>query len=388
MAKPLLQGISTSNSFQVWFDRTNEIVSILNNDVITASLAPGGDITTGDATLFGSFTANTVSASTNMKTDSISSYTNSANIVFNSPVSVEASTQTVTTFKNSLGARTNYSSGSASWSLGFVDTTTNNFMINYGNNNPIFTFVSTGELRLKTITASANVSAAYLFGNGSNITNLNANNIVGAIPNTNIGTVDGSKITGVLNTSTIPLTIARSAVNVIAGDGLTGGGTLTADLTLSVGASVVRTTGNQNISGVKTFTSNTNINGNITAGTSTSNTHVFNGNITTTGNITAAGNITAYQIAAPSDIRLKTNISTIENALDKVSKMRGVYYNYIDSDKKSVGVIAQEIEKVLPEVVLNSDEYKSVTYGNIVGVLIEAIKELKDEVNALKQSKL
>jgi len=100
------------------------------------------------------------------------------------------------------------------------------------------------------------------------------------------------------------------------------------------------------------------------------------------GNLTMAGNVTAY-----SDVRLKTNIQTIENALDKVMQMRGVSYERIDNGEKNVGVIAQEIKEVLPEVVLEregDDQYMSVSYGNIVGVLIEAIKELKAEIEELK----
>jgi hypothetical protein len=93
-------------------------------------------------------------------------------------------------------------------------------------------------------------------------------------------------------------------------------------------------------------------------------------------NFTATGNITAF-----SDARLKTNVRTIDDAVNKVSQMRGVYFS--KDDKESVGVIAQEIEKVLPEVVYNDYEYKSVAYGNIVGVLIEAIKELNIKLNEL-----
>lgn len=98
-----------------------------------------------------------------------------------------------------------------------------------------------------------------------------------------------------------------------------------------------------------------------------------------TGNLTMAGNVAAF-----SDERLKTNVRTVDNALDKVSQMRGVYFD--KDDVASVGVIAQEMEKVLPEVVFDG-EYKSVAYGNIVGVLIEAIKELKAEVEELKKGR-
>jgi len=102
-------------------------------------------------------------------------------------------------------------------------------------------------------------------------------------------------------------------------------------------------------------------------------------NITNTGTITAGGDITAF-----SDERLKSDIETIDNALDKVMNMRGV--SYTKQAEKGVGVIAQEIEKVLPEVVTDG-EYKSVAYGNIVGVLIEAIKEQQKQIDELKKDK-
>lgn len=104
--------------------------------------------------------------------------------------------------------------------------------------------------------------------------------------------------------------------------------------------------------------------------------------VTQTGVVVAANNITAF-----SDARLKENVVTIDSALNKVSQMRGVYYNRIDDENKTrnIGVIAQEIEKVLPEVVhTREDDMKSVAYGNIVGILIEAIKELSEEVKTLR----
>jgi hypothetical protein len=100
--------------------------------------------------------------------------------------------------------------------------------------------------------------------------------------------------------------------------------------------------------------------------------------IDTSGNLTATGNITAY-----SDARLKTNVSTIDNALALVEKMRGVRYDRIDSGKAGVGVIAQEMQEVVPEVV-HEGENLSVAYGNLVGVLIEAVKELSARVKELE----
>ena len=104
-----------------------------------------------------------------------------------------------------------------------------------------------------------------------------------------------------------------------------------------------------------------------------------NGDMGVNGSITATADITAY-----SDLRLKRDVSTVEDALELVDNMRGVWYTMGDKDR--VGVIAQEIEQVLPQVVVTGDDgYKSVAYGNIVGVLIEAIKELKREVDRLKE---
>lgn len=101
------------------------------------------------------------------------------------------------------------------------------------------------------------------------------------------------------------------------------------------------------------------------------------------GNTTSTGNVTAY-----SDIRLKKDIELIPDALDKVCTLRGVTYERIDSGERQTGVIAQEVQAVLPEAVMTmTDEQQtlSVAYGNLVGLLIEAIKELKAEVDVLKQ---
>jgi hypothetical protein len=103
-----------------------------------------------------------------------------------------------------------------------------------------------------------------------------------------------------------------------------------------------------------------------------------------TGNFTAVGTVTAN-----SDIRLKDNIEIIPNALEKVSQIRGVTFtrnDQEDKEKRHAGVIAQEIEKVLPEVVMEDSEgIKSVAYGNLVGLLIEAIKEQQEQINNLKK---
>ena len=98
--------------------------------------------------------------------------------------------------------------------------------------------------------------------------------------------------------------------------------------------------------------------------------------IASTGTVTATADVVAY-----SDERLKTNIETLDGS--KVYEMRGV--SFIKDDKEGSGVIAQELEKIAPELVNNDSEYKSVAYGNITGYLIEAVKELKAEIEELKK---
>jgi hypothetical protein len=100
-----------------------------------------------------------------------------------------------------------------------------------------------------------------------------------------------------------------------------------------------------------------------------------------TGNFTATGDITAY-----SDESLKKDVKTIEGALDKTKELRGVEFTRIADDSRSIGVIAQELENVLPELVLTDDEgIKSVNYAQITGLLIEAVKELSAKVDELKK---
>jgi hypothetical protein len=99
-----------------------------------------------------------------------------------------------------------------------------------------------------------------------------------------------------------------------------------------------------------------------------------------TGTIRATGDVIAY-----SDARVKENVETIPNALDKVKSMRGVVYNKIDEEKRSVGVIAQELLEVVPEAVHQDEKgMYSVAYGNLVGVLVEAMKEQQQQIDELK----
>jgi hypothetical protein len=139
------------------------------------------------------------------------------------------------------------------------------------------------------------------------------------------------------------------------------------------------------------FDKNLSVQNNIIANGTTESTSVSTGALVSSGglgvakNIIAGGNIVASgTVTANSDEKLKENVITIENALEKVLSLRGVEYDRIDSGDHQIGVIAQEVEKIVPEVVYG-DETKSVAYGNLVGLLIEAIKEQQKEIDELKK---
>jgi len=139
------------------------------------------------------------------------------------------------------------------------------------------------------------------------------------------------------------------------------------------------------------FNSNVVINCNLIA----SNSVIFTNTLTVGQSATPALNLSGYQlnvngnmglsgnIFTISDETLKKNVKTYENALYQINNCRGVSFNYInDNNKINIGVIAQEIEKIIPEVVeTNIDGIKNVNYLGLIGVLIEAIKELNKKID-------
>lgn len=100
--------------------------------------------------------------------------------------------------------------------------------------------------------------------------------------------------------------------------------------------------------------------------------------------LTASFTVEALDFNSLSDLNLKTNVNTIENSLDIVNSLRGVSFDWKVNGNKSYGVIAQELEKVLPDLV-TTKENKSVNYNGLVGVLLQAVKELSAEVEELKK---
>ena len=161
--------------------------------------------------------------------------------------------------------------------------------------------------------------------------------------------VDGSKLDG----------IASGATNVTNNNQITNG----AGYTTSVG----------DITGV---TAGTNLNGGGASGAVTLN---LDSTITVT-------TVNAGTVNTTSDERAKRDITPIKGALNKVQQLGGYSFTLKETDEKSSGVIAQEVQKVMPELVQEGAEgLLSVQYGNMVGLLIEAIKEQQAQIDELKQ---
>lgn len=97
----------------------------------------------------------------------------------------------------------------------------------------------------------------------------------------------------------------------------------------------------------------------------------------------STGRLSVTIVNSLSDEKLKKDISTIDGALDKVKQLRGVDYTWKESEEKSKGVIAQELQEVFPELVSESESGLSVNYNGIIGVLIEAIKEQQKQIDKL-----
>jgi len=229
---------------------------------------------------------------------------------------------------------------------------------------------------------------------GRNTTDTLTNKTIAAGSNT---------ITGLTNTNlsgTAGITNANLANSTISGVSL--GGSLNA---LSFGSyltfagsyngSTARTV---SVAGTSVNTGNTlvarDISGDFTAGTITvtnltasqtitTQNIVASGGLNITGNLNISGIITCTDLNSTSDINLKENIKTVENSLNTLTQLRGVSFDWKETGRSSYGVIAQELEEILPDLVTNG-EVKSVNYNGLIGVLIESVKELKAEVEELK----
>jgi hypothetical protein len=117
--------------------------------------------------------------------------------------------------------------------------------------------------------------------------------------------------------------------------------------------------------------------------TLSSSTSATNNTIVVRDNV---GAINVTDVNSSSDINLKDNVENLTNCVEKIENVNGVSFNWKSNNQKSIGVIAQDIESIFPELVTtNESNMKSVNYNGLIGVLVECIKELKNEINELKK---
>jgi len=176
----------------------------------------------------------------------------------------------------------------------------------------------------------------------------------------------GMKITGGLTVSNVGLSVTAGGATVSSGG-----------LSVTDGLTV-------NSAGIKVTAGGLEVTGGITVGS---------GGILVTGGLTVYGGVyyDTITVNSGSDIRLKTDIIKVDQSLSKISKMRGVYFSWVKDEpnglkfdeKRHLGVIAQEIQEVLPEIVeeIHGGKYLGVRYQEIIPVLIEGIKELSSSIN-------
>lgn len=180
---------------------------------------------------------------------------------------------------------------------------------------------------------------------------------------------------------------------------VTGTSTLKSDVAVNNGTSntftVASSTGNTALSG--TFNSN-NVENILESGSGSNKTYsapntfqggaIFKKDVRINGNASVIGSFAATETVATSDARLKENVVTLDNCIDKVNAMRGVYFDWINKeefhDRRNVGFIAQEVEAAVPELVLtNNAGIKQVNYSQMSALLLQAIKEQQAIINGL-----
>jgi len=210
---------------------------------------------------------------------------------------------------------------------------------------------------------------------------------------------------------TIPTWVPAAPLGAVTGlvirnsnDNIVGTAGSVSQLTISTGLSVTATTGpagiatitlssdivgtSLSISGITTTsTLNVGTGGTVITTTSTGSVGIGTTNPTSKlhviGDAYVSGILTVADINSTSDIRYKENIQPIPDAVEKVLQLNGVTFDWKKSKTSSAGVIAQEVEKILPSLI-SGDEPKTVNYNGIIGLLVEAVKELSYEIEMLK----
>jgi len=427
---------TTTDSFLNWVDKTNTLLDAYSTSIVTTAANSTGGVTTGNATVNGVFSANSITVQGNSTFGLRGGTITSGGVLFitgnvsigNASVNTTINTTTfatdlaftvsgATTLSSTVAVTGNATlsgtlqtiSGNANFDSGvlFVDATNNRVGIN--DTTPTSALDVTGNASISSTLyvegiITANALAGVVSGTIGSNTGFLANSSTVLVGNStaNVATTASgitsqgtSTVSPVSNTSGTGLGTSSRRWNLNANTGDFSGNLSVSTVLANAGigtATQVLTSGG---SGANAYWADAGV---LVAADTTNNTRyvpyvqISTGQATTvyvrSDNFTYnpnTGVVSATEFSATSDIRVKQDILTIENALDKVSQLRGVSYKIKDSGLDNIGLIAQEVELVLPQVVRDNDQgFKSVTYGNIVGLLIEAIKELKQEIDELK----
>lgn len=402
-----LGSITTSQTFQNWFNKTNEIVELLATNVVTA--APGGSSTPGSATITGNFTAANVIGSTKISTNTIEAITSSAPVNVNGAFKVTGASQLTTTFLNSAGAQTRYTNGSLSWDVGLENSNPGNFIINTGVAPNKFSLSTAGTLTVPNAVVTENLTVGSLtigpggaglstddvsegstnlyhttararaaFSGGDGI-NLSATGVISFDGQGELDTYKGNEF---INTGSVGTGIKAYMTGSIAASVPVGRlSSLWSGLTYNP---LSWTPGGVSVEGALTGTGDFQVtSGEFRVGTQGS----LKASIDQSGNGFFTGDVTSNGSA--SDERLKENIKPLEKGLETIEQIKTYTFNYKDRPQDThPGVIAQEIEELVPEVVydieMDGDTYKAVRYQQLVPLLINAIKDLSEKVNVLE----
>ena len=326
MAKPSLGNITTTQTFQNWFDKTNEVVDLIKSDVLTAS-GGAGDTTSGNATLAGTLTTTNSTINTLLRTNDIAARTTSA-INFQNPITITSSVAAAATFSFGSGGRVNFTDGSTTWEAGMEDSNPANFIIDTGTGQSKLELSTAGLLTVPTATVTGllTVGSISIGGAGAGFTTdqvtEGTNNLYytdararAAIRAQDLPSdIDADKVDGLEAAQFI-----RSDVDDIASGDLTFSGTvdITNGATSALNVTNGATFGNTVVVGGAVTINNgaLQINNSASEGVFLCDT---NGNLTVAGDVTTTGTI--------SDERLKDNLGKIESPLDKISKLDAFYY--------------------------------------------------------------
>ena len=409
-------GVGTTNpTSKLWVDGDGYFTgSITANNGFTGSLSGTATSTTNIPNLSGDITSNNTSttlATVNSNVGTFGSNTSIPSITVNAKglvTGVTTNSITVGDGQLSLGVSGTGLSGSATFTANQQNSATFTVTSNATNLNTANTIVSRDALG----NFNAGIITATQFSTGASGVgiNINTNTISGpseiTIDPSGIGDdtgvvrikgdlfVDGTQT--FINSTTIEFADFQIGIGTTAtsnslldGAGIGIGSTANRKTFLWDNTNAaLKSSENLNLASGKTYK----INGVDVLSSSTLGNNINSSSLTSVGTLTnlsvgnvySTGIITATDFNSASDIRLKENIQKIDNPIDKITKIDGVRFDWKLSNKPSMGVIAQNIEEVIPELV-NGEESKTVNYNGIIGLLIECVKTQQEQIDNLNR---